>query len=307
VARVIIRVVHLKFLVRLVAPAALACTALAQTPAFEVASVKPSEPITPAMVQAGRLNIGVSIDALNVRISKFSLFDLTILAYQVKPYQVTGPQWMATARYDIQAKLPEGGKRGQVPAMLQTLLAERFGMQIHRERREFNVYALVAAKGGNRLKPAAPEDAAVAPPPQIRGGIAVGPGGAMVSTAPGGDCKITPGQGGNLHLECKRITMARLADNISRYFERPLIDMTGIDGAYEIEFDVSGEEVRAAARAHGVALPPPADPAAAEAAADPSGVSLASSLQRLGLKIESRKTPAEVIVVDKAEKVPTEN
>ena len=293
---------------RFLSALALACAAYAQTPAFEVASVKPSEPITPEMVQSGRLQIGVTIDALNVRLRQYSLFDLTCLAYQVKAHQVSGPDWMTTERYEIQAKLPEGGRRGQVPAMLQTLLAERFGMRMHRENREFNVYAVVVAKGGHHLKPSAIEDTAPADPGgPIRGGTAVAAGGTMVSTGPGGDSRTTPGPGGNLHIENKRMTMAGFASLINRYCDRPVIDMTGLEGAFEMEFDISGEEVRNGARAHGVVIPPPAGTTPADAASDPAGVSLASSLQKLGLKLESRKAPAEVIVIDRVEKVPTAN
>ena len=93
---------------------ALASAAFAQTAAFEVASVKRAEPITPAMVQSGRLHMGVTIDSLHVRISQLSLYELTALAYQVKCHQISGPDWMVTERYDIQAKLPEGSRRGHV-------------------------------------------------------------------------------------------------------------------------------------------------------------------------------------------------
>jgi uncharacterized protein (TIGR03435 family) len=289
---------------RLFLIAALACAASAQPPAFEVASVKPSEPITPAMVRSGRLQMGVSIDAKSVRISKLSLFELICLAFQVKGHQVSGAGWMSTERYDIQAKLPEGGRRGQVPAMLQTLLTERFGMRIHRESREFNMYALVVAKGGAHLKPSeAPEAAAEGGP--LRGATSVDGGGTAVHTGPGGDSRVTPGPGGNLHIENKKMTMAGFAGFINRYCERPVVDMTQLEGAYEMDFDVSGEEVRAAAQAHGVALQP--RPEGGEGASDPTGVSLASSLKKLGLKLEARKMPAEVIVVDEARKVPTEN
>jgi uncharacterized protein (TIGR03435 family) len=286
---------------------ALACATFAQTPAFEVASVKRSEPITPALVQSGRLHIGVSIDSLHVRISQLSLYELTALAYQVKGHQISGPDWMVTERYDIQAKLPEGSRRGQVPAMMQALLAERFGMRLHRENRELSVYALVVGNGGPHLKPSPAEDvipqAAEGP---IQGGTTVGAGGSAVSSGAAGDSKISPGQDGNLHIENKKMTLARFADFIGRYSELPVVDSTGLQGSYEMEFDVSGEEVRNAARAHGVAVPPPAA-AAGEAPSDPSGVSLASSLRRLGLKLESRKAPAEVLVIDKVDKVPTAN
>lgn len=291
---------------RLATLLALACAAFAQPPAFEVASVKPSEPITPAMVNSGRVQIGVTIDALNVRISKFSLYDLLCLAFQVKSIQISVPGWTITERYDIQAKLPDGGQRKQVPAMLQTLLAERFGMTYHRETRDVPVFALVVAKGGPKLRPSAKEDepAPAAPPGQIRGGMSVTAGGGAVSNGPNGNSRITPGPGGNQHVEAAKMTMIGLADLIGRYCELSVVDMTDIKGTYDLEIDVSGEEVRNAARAKGVAIPPPQ---VSETPADPAGVSLAASLSKLGLKLESRKAPVEVIVIDHLEKVPTAN
>jgi len=287
---------------------ALACASFAQPPAFEVASVKRAEPITPALVQSGRLHMGLFLDSLHVRISQLSLYELIAFAYQVKGRQISGPDWMVTERYDIQARLPEGSRRGQVPAMMQTLLAERFGMRLHRENRDLNVYALVVANGGPRLKPSAPEETEpqTAQSP-IQGGITVGAGGSAVATGPSGNSKITPGQDGNLHVENKKMTLTAFADFIGRYSELPILDFTGLQGAYEMEFDVSAEEVRNAARAHGVAIPPPARAANGEAASDPAGVSLASSLLKLVLNLESRKAPTEVLVIDKVEKVPTEN
>jgi uncharacterized protein (TIGR03435 family) len=282
-------------------PLALVCAAYAQTPAFEVASVKLSEPITPALVQSGRLNLGVTIDATHVRISKLSLADLVLLAYQIKPYQYAGLPWMNEQRYDIQAALPEGGKRGQVPAMLQTLLAERFKLVIHRESRDLAVFALVTGKDGHRLKPTTTEAAASSG--QIRGGATVS-GNATVHSSPDGDSRVTPLAGGGMKIEVARMKLSAFANLLNGYTERPVLDMTGIEGAYDMEFQVSGEEFRNVRRAHGAAIPPtqPGD-----IPSDPAGVSLASSLQKLGLKLESRKAPVEVIVVDRAEKIPTEN
>jgi len=280
----------------------LACYALAQGPAFEVASVKRSEPITPEMVQSGRLQIGVSIDARNVRLSKMSLFELTMLAFQVKPHQVSAPPWTTTERFDIQAKLPESGARAQVPAMLQTLLAERFQMKVHRETREFTALALVEAKSGHKLKASAPDAEPVASAPQIRGGVSVGPGGTQIRSGPGGDSRVTPGPRGAEHIETKKMSMKSLAEFLNRYCERPVVDMTGVPGLFDAEFDVSGEELRTAARAHGAVIP-----TAGEGASEPSGPTLKSSLEKLGLRLEPRKAPAEVIVVDAVEKTPTEN
>ena len=107
------------------------------------------------------------------------------------------------------------------------------------------------------------------------------------------------------------MTLPAFADLLNRYAGRPVLDMTGIQGIYDMEFDVSGEELRNAARGAGVVFPPsaPSAPGAApaETAADPAGVSLFTSIQKLGLKLDPRKAPVEVIVVDHVEKMPTEN
>jgi uncharacterized protein (TIGR03435 family) len=292
---------------RIWAAMALACAAWAQAPAFEVASVKMAEPITPEMVQSGRLQMGVTIDAHYVRINKLSLLELVSLAYQVRGHQLSVQPWMTMQRYDIQAKLPEGAARREVPAMVQTLLAQRLGLKAHRENRDLKVYALVVAKDGPKLKGVAEDPAAAPPGPggQIRGGLAVSPSGQIATVGPGGDSRVTPGANGNLHVESRKITMQRFVDFINRYCDLPVLNMTGLEGTYDLEVDISGDEVRTAARSKGLAVTTPAT--TADAASDPSGVSLRESLQKLGLRLEGRRMPVEVLVVDDALKVPTEN
>src|ERR1017187_7513788 len=118
---------------------------LGQTPAFEVASIKPSEPITPAMIASGKLHAGMKIDGKRVDIGNFGMMQLICKAYDVKSYQVSGPSWlkvvgMSGQRFDIVANLPEGATKEQVPQMLQALLAERFKLVIHRETKDQPVY-----------------------------------------------------------------------------------------------------------------------------------------------------------------------
>src|ERR1700675_4174750 len=95
---------------------------LGQTPAealvFEVASIKPSEPITPAMAAAGKLHVGMKIDGVRVDIGNFPLMQLICKAYDVKAYQVSGPSWLLTGqKFDIVANLPHGATKEQVPQM----------------------------------------------------------------------------------------------------------------------------------------------------------------------------------------------
>ena len=103
----------------------------AAAPAFEVASIKPAGPLDPAKIMAGKMHIGVNIDGARVDIGNMSLTDLLCFAYTVKPYQVTGPDWLGAQRFDLLAKLPDGASKDQIPAMLQALLTERFLSLIH--------------------------------------------------------------------------------------------------------------------------------------------------------------------------------
>ena len=115
-------------------------------PEFEVASVRPSAPPT------DRVNIGMHVDGARVSCTYLSLKDYIRIAHRVKDYQVTGPEWLASERFDIAATLPAGAAREQVPEMLQALLAERFQVKLHRDMKEFPVYSLTLAKGGLRMK-----------------------------------------------------------------------------------------------------------------------------------------------------------
>src|SRR5438270_7214723 len=119
-----------------VLPALLAAAAFGQTPAraeFEVASIRQSPPIT------AEVKVGVHIDGAQVSVTYFSLKDLIQTAYKLKNYQVVAPDWVASERFDIAAKLPAGANRDQVPDMLQSLLEDRFKMKVHRDSKEFPV------------------------------------------------------------------------------------------------------------------------------------------------------------------------
>jgi uncharacterized protein (TIGR03435 family) len=96
-----------------------AAAALGQTaPSFEVASVKPSPPLSSIATGKVSVRLGMTMDGGRVDCSMMTLADLIQRAYEVKPYQVTGPDWLTSERYDIHAKLPEGAGTDQVPAML---------------------------------------------------------------------------------------------------------------------------------------------------------------------------------------------
>ena len=101
--------------------------------------------------------------------------------------------------------------------------------------------------------------------------------------------------------------MASFADLLGRFVDKPVVDMTGITGSYDFDLDFTPEDYMAmlirSAIAAGVTMPPEA----LRMLSGSSGDSLMNALDRLGLKLENRKAPVEVLVVDRMEKAPTEN
>jgi uncharacterized protein (TIGR03435 family) len=308
-----------------------ASVALAQTPAtqttsatsFEVASIKPAGQINPARIAAGAMRIGMTIDAARVDIGFFSIADLIRTAYRVKTYQVSGPPWLTGDRFNIQAKIPDGVSKDLVPEMLQSLLAERFKLVIHRESKEMAVYALVAGKNRAKLKDAEPESETPAAAPKDAVTIGQGsnqiqvsrnPGGGrgivMTGGGRGGTMRMVPGENGGMRMEASKMAMPAFAEMLSRFVDRPVVDMTELKGDYQVGLDIPMEEIRNVARLAGIAAIPAAiDPGVPiKAPADGSEpTSIFTSVQQLGLKLEPRKSPAEIIVVDHVEKAPTEN
>src|SRR3982751_6592380 len=126
-------------LIHTAAVVALAAVGLyAQTPklAFEVASIREAAPLTAATFREGKAHLGMKTDAGRVDIGYLSLKELIPLAYGVKAHQVVGPDSLGAVRFDIVATMPESATKEQIPALLQTLLADRFHLKVHRESRE---------------------------------------------------------------------------------------------------------------------------------------------------------------------------
>lgn len=117
-----------------------------QTPAFDVSSVRPNR----SAVNGGSLNrLGGRFTASN-----FSLRDLIAFAFDIRTgrdYELSGPSWLDTERFDIAATFPAETPRDRVQEMLRTLLNERFHLRTHVETRKLESYALVVAKGGPKL------------------------------------------------------------------------------------------------------------------------------------------------------------
>src|SRR5471032_3200984 len=269
-------------------------------PEFEVASIKPS-----ARPGAEQVHVGVQIDGAQVHFSYLSLMDYIQMAYRVKAHQVVGPDWLASERFEIAATLPAGAAREQVADMMQALLTDRFQLKMHRDSKEFPVYALVVGKGGLKMKES-PDNADASDGDGGKGAVNVtatgGRGGVSVNLGKGSYYSFA-----NNRFEAKKLTMAALADSLTRYLDRPVVDLTELKGNYDFVLEVSPEDYRAmlirSAIAAGVVLPP-------EALRALEGVpdnSLFTAVQALGLKLEQRKAPLEVLMIDHMEKAPTAN
>jgi uncharacterized protein (TIGR03435 family) len=226
--------------------------------------------------------------------------NLIMTAYDVKAYQVNGPAWMTTERYDIIAKVPPGTTKEQVNAMWQNLLAERFGVVVHHESKEFQVEELVVAKGGPKLKETAEDLTRPQPPgpPQLKNGELLSPG--VVSM-------VSPGPSARFHTVARAQPISQLASMLSNSLNRPVLDKTGLTGKYDFTLDYN---------VSGLALPPPPPgppgpgPAAAapgDTASDPGRDFATAVQQELGLKLVASKAKIDVVVIDKVEKMPTAN
>jgi len=271
-----------------------AASAQNAAPRFEVAAIRPSAPAIDDWQK-----IGVHIDGAMVRVAQYPLRDYIAMAYRVKPAQISAPGWMADAKFDITAKIPEGAPRGQVPEMMQALLEERFKLESHRESKELPVYVLARASGPLKLKESPPDPDAPAAQNvdvTVRGDNAGR--GAVVNLGPGSWVSTAGGK-----IEARRVTIRQLLDTVERFLDRPAVDQTGLAGVYDITLDYSLEELRNILRATGAS----AYNQIPDSAADQFPGSIPASFEALGLKFEGKKAPLEVIVIDRALKTPIEN
>jgi uncharacterized protein (TIGR03435 family) len=189
-------------------------------------------------------------------------------------------------RFEVLAKIPDGATREQIPEMLVALLAERFKLAAHREKRNIPVYALIVANGGPKLKEAV---------------------GGLASTESGFRSKA--GENGQVRFEYDSVTMERFAGLLARFLDHPVVDQTGLKGAYPVTYEINLMAMaKNAVGNSGLAWYQARDPAAA--AADPiedPRDSIFSSVKRLGLKLDPRNLPCDVVVIERIEKTPIEN
>jgi len=276
---------------------------------FEAASVKPSNP---AAGPFGRTMGGPGTkDPGRIRYSNMSLKWLLVTAYGVNDFQIEGPGWMESGRFDIDATMPAESTKEQLREMLANLLVERFKIAMHRETKDAPAYALVVGKNGLKMAQALPGATSPdgEPPPagspqqfeRDRDGFPkLPPGG------PPGMLQFVVANRGR--LQGRMQTMDDLTSRLAYLLGHPVANGTGLTGKYDftLTFAKAGTSLD---NATGPPLPPPppgettANVADTEVAPD-----LLSAVQsQLGLKLEAKKAPVEFIVIDRAERTPAPN
>jgi len=263
-------------LVRQVLSITIVATALhAQSgPEFEVASVHLSNP-DQGFINAVTPSLNVAADH-RLTFVQVTLRDLIMLAYGVGARQIQGPSFLngvpdaPADRFDIVAKVPADATRGQVPLMLRALLAERFHLKFHREDKTMQIYALEMAKGGLKMKES-PE-----------------------GTTGEARCirSFAEREGATLAAVCSRMTSADIAQQVQTlapgYFrDGPVVDLSSLKGIYDfkLEWITAGEANNGS----------------------PGPTMLDAVQNQLGLKLDRRRQPVEVLVIDTLDRTPTEN
>jgi uncharacterized protein (TIGR03435 family) len=266
----------------------------AQAPKFEVASVRLSDPDDKKSAAAPRL---WGEETGRVSLHHIPLGYLIQHTYDLQPDQVSGPGWLNDQFFDILATVPAGTPKERIPRMFESLLAERFKFTFHRETHTEKVLALVVGKGGSKLKDPLPDDPDVKLDHLVATG-AVGAENRSLTTymkTQFGMAKYVMVQG-VAHFEYAGMIMQNLAQFLSQppqFLGLPVVDATGLKGAYQVIVDIPVSALGAA-------------PTASDDSADPTG-SIQESLHKMGLDVVRREAQSEKLVIDHIEKTPTPN
>jgi uncharacterized protein (TIGR03435 family) len=276
---------------------------------FEVASVKPSNPAGGPFART--MGGPGTTDPGRIRYSNMPLKVVLLIAYGLNDFQIEGPGWMETDRFEIEATMPVDTTRERFREMLRNLMVERFKIALHREKKDAPAYTLVVDKNGPRMAEstpaAAPPDGGAPPravPPQQlerdRDGFPKLPSG-----GPPGMLQFAVLN--RARLAGRLQTMSDLANRLAELLGYPVADGTGLTAKYDLSLTFATEGT-ALSRAAGPPVPPPPGgntPSVAEGETPPD---LFSALQtQLGLKLEARRASLEVIVIDRIARTPAAN
>jgi len=278
-------------------------------PKFEAASLKA---IGGARSGLGSLRGGPKTNSPGRLYGVATLKLLLMRAYGIKDYQIAGPGWLDSARYEIQATLPPGADEPQLRFMLQSLLKERFGLETHRETRQFAAYELMPTKVGPKLVPSTanttgPVDAQIPTNPKFVKGADGLPELTPGTNVPRTYAVVLGGPDGILYkLWGRRETMTQLVDRLSAQVNRPVIDATGLKGEFDFTLTWAVESAGGIVPRTG---PPPDE---IETSGTPvlsaPALSIFGALQaQLGLRLREMKHSVEILVIDRVNATPVEN
>ncbi len=245
-------------------------------PAFEVATVRAADPDL-----RDDIFVGMSADPSFVTYRNTTLRDAIRGAYKVRDFQIVGPDWLSTARFDIGGKRPAGATPDQIPEMLQSLMEDRFKLTFRREPKEMQVYAVVVGKDGPKLKK-----------PEIQSAnqlMAMGTDGKPRSAVMFG------GSMSAMTVSAPNASLLTLVGVLTRFTARPVVDETGIDGLYDFKIIFAPETDAGLPRGF-----------QGNQASD-LAPTLSEAVKQYGLRIENRKESIDMFVVTHIEKTPTEN
>ncbi|HLX46608.1 MAG TPA: TIGR03435 family protein [Bryobacteraceae bacterium] len=262
----------------------IACLGVFGQNAFEVASVKAAK----QPINFVRSNGGPGTDDPGLyNCENCSLNVLISYAFGVEYFRVIDPGWMQQTAFVINARVPARTTKEQFREMLQNLLAERFHLAVHREKREMTAYELLVGKGGPKLKPAEEEAAqdgskkAGTPESKLgTDGYPTLPDGYQMSWI-----------SDRARMRYPRQTMKQFVGLLEGQLGGPVVDSTGLTGKYDIELYWASDDFSS-------------DRAGAS---EPRPNLVQALQQQLGLRLVKKREPIEVIVVDRCERVPTEN
>ena len=237
----------------------------APAPAFDVASVKGSQ-ASAGGERRGRENIQVSPGTVTMR--NINLKACIRWAYHVTDYQVSGPGWLDSDRYEIVGKAAGPATEEQLRLMMQALLQERFKLAVHRQIKELSAYVLVVGKGGLKVQESKTE----------------------------GETVIEPNQK-QLSVTVQRAPVSQLAEMLGNVLRAPIVDQTGLKGRYDVTLNVAKYAADMAAQGKSIDNGP----------MDPFALISMILQDEFGLKLEAKKMPLDMVIVDHAEKAPVEN
>jgi uncharacterized protein (TIGR03435 family) len=238
-------------------------------------------------------------------------------AFHVERFQLAAPDWAENARVEIEATLPPGHTRRDVPAMLQALLRERFGLVSHLEPRPLDVYELSVDKDGVTMAAVSPVEELSAEQQRDRSTdprilvsetvdgrisntiISLG----LQTTTATSRYAISGNERRTRVLDAERMSMRDLASMLTPIVDQPVIDKTGLTGLYQftVELPQSAEAIRRLL-ALGITTTVQGTPLT-----EPTGVSVFKAMESLGLRLERRRSPIDVVVIDKLNPAPTPN